>query len=98
MEVRLIDQLSGHSVITKKHPLDIVLFCGSPGAGKSTFYWKYLKHLGYERVNQDILKTVCGIPNFLGSLNSGLSMKFGTWSNVDFSFSATGVFTGLLSI
>ncbi|EON95684.1 putative bifunctional polynucleotide phosphatase kinase protein [Phaeoacremonium minimum UCRPA7] len=40
----------------KKNDKDIVLFCGSPGAGKSTFYWKYLKPLGYERVNQDILK------------------------------------------
>lgn len=37
---------------------DIVLECGSPGAGKSTFFWKNLEPLGYERVNQDILKTV----------------------------------------
>lgn len=43
---------------TKTSDLDIVLLCGSPGAGKSTFYWKFLKPLGYERVNQDILKTV----------------------------------------
>jgi bifunctional polynucleotide phosphatase/kinase len=42
----------------KKHELDIIIFCGSPGAGKSTFYWNYLKPLGYERVNQDILKSV----------------------------------------
>ena len=42
----------------KRNPLDIVLFCGSPGAGKSTFYWQVLEPLGYERVNQDILKTV----------------------------------------
>lgn len=42
---------------TKKNELDIVLFCGSPGAGKSTFYWQHLQPLGYERVNQDILKT-----------------------------------------
>jgi bifunctional polynucleotide phosphatase/kinase len=40
----------------KNNKLDIVLFCGPPGAGKSTFYWNYLKPLGYERVNQDILK------------------------------------------
>ncbi|KAL8899476.1 MAG: hypothetical protein Q9207_006181 [Kuettlingeria erythrocarpa] len=45
-------------VFEKKNVLDIVLFCGSPGSGKSTFYWKYLQHLGYERVNQDTLKTV----------------------------------------
>lgn len=44
--------------ITKHIRQDIVLFCGSPGAGKSTFYWKIMKPLGYERVNQDILKTV----------------------------------------
>ncbi|SMQ55745.1 unnamed protein product [Zymoseptoria tritici ST99CH_3D7] len=44
-------------VFTKKNDLDIVLFCGSPGAGKSTFYWQNMKPLGYERVNQDILKT-----------------------------------------
>ncbi|KAI9831427.1 MAG: hypothetical protein M1819_005026 [Sarea resinae] len=42
---------------TKRNELDIILFCGSPGAGKSTFYWNYLKPLGYERVNQDTLKT-----------------------------------------
>lgn len=44
-------------VFEKKNPKEIVLFCGPPGAGKSTFYWRYLKPLGYERVNQDILKS-----------------------------------------
>lgn len=43
---------------TRKHPLELVIFCGSPGAGKSTYYWNNLQPLGYERVNQDILKTV----------------------------------------
>ena len=33
------------------------MFCGSPGAGKSTFYWENLKPLGYERINQDVLKS-----------------------------------------
>ena len=33
------------------------MFCGSPGAGKSTFYWENLRPLGYERINQDILKS-----------------------------------------
>lgn len=42
----------------KDNPKDIVILCGSPGAGKSTFYWKQLEPLGYSRVNQDILKTV----------------------------------------
>ncbi|KAK3934695.1 polynucleotide kinase 3 phosphatase-domain-containing protein [Diplogelasinospora grovesii] len=41
----------------KTNKQDVVLFCGPPGAGKSTFYWKYLKPLGYERVNQDTLKS-----------------------------------------
>ncbi|KAI4919552.1 hypothetical protein J4E90_001689 [Alternaria incomplexa] len=36
---------------------EIVMFCGSPGSGKSSFYWKHLQPLGYGRVNQDILKT-----------------------------------------
>lgn len=45
-------------VISKTNPVDIILLCGSPGAGKSTFYWRNLQPLGYERVNQDILKTV----------------------------------------
>lgn len=40
----------------------IVLFCGSPGAGKSSFYWRNLKPIGYARVNQDILKTVSAVP------------------------------------
>ncbi|KAL2260847.1 hypothetical protein VTK26DRAFT_5029 [Humicola hyalothermophila] len=48
----------GH-IITLEKPSGkhIVLFVGPPGAGKSTFYWKHLKPLGYERVNQDILKS-----------------------------------------
>lgn len=44
-------------IFTKKHDQDIVLFCGSPGAGKSSFYWRHMQPLGYERVNQDLLKT-----------------------------------------
>ncbi|KAJ9197805.1 hypothetical protein DTO021D3_5436 [Paecilomyces variotii] len=57
--VYIKEELSGPKPVTfeKRNPLDLVIFCGSPGAGKSTFYWKYLQPLGYERVNQDILKT-----------------------------------------
>lgn len=44
-------------VFEKKNDQDMILFCGPPGAGKSTFYWKYLKPLGYERINQDTLKS-----------------------------------------
>jgi bifunctional polynucleotide phosphatase/kinase len=36
----------------------IILFVGSPGSGKSTFYRQKLQPLGYERINQDTLKTV----------------------------------------
>jgi bifunctional polynucleotide phosphatase/kinase len=43
---------------TKPAAPEIIVFCGSPGAGKSSFYWKHLQPLGYGRVNQDILKTV----------------------------------------
>ncbi|EGY22426.1 bifunctional polynucleotide phosphatase/kinase [Verticillium dahliae VdLs.17] len=44
-------------LFARKNKQDVVLFCGPPGAGKSTFYWRQLEPLGYERVNQDILKT-----------------------------------------
>lgn len=43
---------------SKTNKQDLVIFHGPPGAGKSTFYWKHLEPLGYERVNQDLLKTV----------------------------------------
>ncbi|OOF96995.1 hypothetical protein ASPCADRAFT_205751 [Aspergillus carbonarius ITEM 5010] len=42
---------------SRQSPLELVVFCGSPGAGKSSFYWDYLEPLNYERVNQDLLKT-----------------------------------------
>lgn len=45
------------ATLEKKNTRDIILFCGPPGAGKSTFFWKHLKPLGYERVNQDTLKS-----------------------------------------
>jgi bifunctional polynucleotide phosphatase/kinase len=53
------DTAAGRSekMFEKTNDKDIVLFCGPPGAGKSTFYWNYLKPLGYERINQDILKS-----------------------------------------
>ncbi|TQS38905.1 hypothetical protein Golomagni_00584 [Golovinomyces magnicellulatus] len=44
-------------IYMKKNEVDIVLLCGSPGAGKSSWYLKNLKCLGYIRINQDILKT-----------------------------------------
>ncbi|KAK0611859.1 polynucleotide kinase 3 phosphatase-domain-containing protein [Immersiella caudata] len=47
----------GVAAFEKKNKQDIVLFVGPPGAGKSTFFWKQLKPLRYERVNQDQLKS-----------------------------------------
>ncbi|GAP88621.1 putative polynucleotide kinase 3 phosphatase [Rosellinia necatrix] len=47
----------GAPLFEKKEEQDIVLFCGPPGSGKSTFFWKHLEPLSYERVNQDTLKT-----------------------------------------
>ncbi|PHH60716.1 hypothetical protein CDD81_1334 [Ophiocordyceps australis] len=41
----------------KKDDCDVILFCGPPAAGKSTFFWRHLEPLGYERVNQDLLKS-----------------------------------------
>ncbi|KAM4065737.1 polynucleotide kinase 3 phosphatase domain-containing protein [Hirsutella rhossiliensis] len=49
--------LGASGLFEKKNKQDIVLYCGPPGAGKSTFYWRHLKPLGYERVNQDTLKS-----------------------------------------
>jgi len=58
LDVELISQTDRTPIVfTKKHSVDLVLFCGSPGAGKSTYYWHHLQPLGYERVNQDLLKT-----------------------------------------
>lgn len=45
------------NTFAKKHDQELVIFCGSPGAGKSTFYWRVLEPLDYKRVNQDTLKT-----------------------------------------
>ena len=37
-------------LVEKINKKDIILFVGSPGAGKSTFFHKYLEPLGYERL------------------------------------------------
>lgn len=57
---------------------DIVMFCGSPGSGKSTFFWNHLKPLGYERINQDTLKSrdKC-VKVAQEELNSGNSVAIG---------------------
>jgi predicted PilT family ATPase len=53
-------QCTATQAFLKRNDQDIVMFCGSPGAGKSTYFWTQLQALQYERVNQDILKTVSG--------------------------------------
>ncbi|KAL1892651.1 DNA kinase/phosphatase Pnk1 [Sporothrix stenoceras] len=42
---------------TKGDGQELVVFCGPPGAGKSTFFRTHLEPLGFERVNQDTLKS-----------------------------------------
>lgn len=41
----------------RKNERDIVLFVGCPGVGKSTYSRNLLEPLGYQRINQDTLKT-----------------------------------------
>ena len=57
----LVDQSPKESdaeeIFKKKNPKDIILFVGSPGSGKSTFFKNQLEPEGYVRINQDILKT-----------------------------------------
>lgn len=74
-------------VFEKTNNQDIVLFCGPPGAGKSTFYWKHLKPLGYERVNQDLLKSrdKC-VQAAKGHLNNGDSIAIGSSGSFFLSF------------
>ncbi|KAG9190633.1 bifunctional polynucleotide phosphatase/kinase [Alternaria panax] len=57
MEERAADSTPALNTFSQPVTPEIVMFCGSPGSGKSTFYWKHLQPLGYGRVNQDLLKT-----------------------------------------
>lgn len=74
------------ALFEKKNEKDIVIFCGRPGAGKSTFYWKYLEPLGYQRVNQDTLKTrdkcVSAAKELLDEGSSVAVGKYQQWSFV----------------
>lgn len=56
----------------KTNAQDIVLLCGIPGSGKSTYYWTTLERLGYVRVNQDILKSLKAC---VGAVEEALSSK-----------------------
>jgi bifunctional polynucleotide phosphatase/kinase len=59
----------------KRNKQELVITCGSPAAGKSTFFWETLQPLGYERINQDTLKSRdrC-IKVARDHLNAGLSV------------------------
>jgi bifunctional polynucleotide phosphatase/kinase len=62
---------------------EIVVMCAAPGAGKSTFFWRHLKPLGYERVNQDILKSRDKCVKVADEhLSSGKSVAIGKSSNI----------------
>jgi bifunctional polynucleotide phosphatase/kinase len=61
IDANMLLGLPASAPFIKANEVDIVLFCGCPGAGKSTFYWKQLEPLGYARVNQDILKSVSSL-------------------------------------
>ncbi|PHH71090.1 hypothetical protein CDD82_6757 [Ophiocordyceps australis] len=47
----------GQVMFEKKNDWEVIVFCGPPASGKSTFFWRHVEPLGYERVNQDLLKT-----------------------------------------
>ena len=51
-----IDKLQDPVVSASIEP-DVILFVGSPAAGKSTFYRDHLLPMGYACINQDTLKT-----------------------------------------
>lgn len=61
--------ISASVSFARTHPQELVIFCGSPGAGKSTYFWKNLEPLGYERVNQDILGSVRDALSYLWKLD-----------------------------
>ncbi|RMZ84393.1 hypothetical protein DV738_g636, partial [Chaetothyriales sp. CBS 135597] len=50
---------NGHAPASfrKKHKQELVIACGSPGSGKSTYFWHVLEPQGFKRINQDILKS-----------------------------------------
>ena len=44
-------------LINPASSVEVILFVGSPAAGKSTFFRNHLLPMGYTRINQDTLKT-----------------------------------------
>ncbi|KAI9723474.1 MAG: hypothetical protein M1828_004204 [Chrysothrix sp. TS-e1954] len=52
-----VDSVLKTSTFVKLSKQEVVLFVGLPASGKSTFYFSSMKSLGYERINQDTLKT-----------------------------------------
>ena len=56
-EINVTTTSTTEPAFSKKHSQELIIFCGSPGAGKSTWYWTHLQPLGFARVNQDTLKS-----------------------------------------
>jgi bifunctional polynucleotide phosphatase/kinase len=50
-------RLSYDDKFTKRSSPEVIVFVGTPGAGKSSFFKKHLEPLGYQRANQDTLKS-----------------------------------------
>lgn len=61
--------------------MNVILLVGSPGAGKSSFYWRHLQPLGYGRVNQDILRTV-SVSASVTCMAERAVLPLGIWSNI----------------
>lgn len=51
------EEFFDHIIPTFSKKKEMVIFVGVPGCGKSTYYNKHLKPLGYKHINQDTLKT-----------------------------------------
>ena len=88
-------------IIPRKDGIELILFTGYPGTGKTTFYERNFKPSGYKHVNQDTLgnRTKClkAVEEFLrkgtscvvGELSTGL-----TWFNAlrgDAQITRTGI-------
>lgn len=48
---------SSSPIVPPSRGQEIVLFCGYPALGKSSFYYRHFHPANYTHINQDILKT-----------------------------------------
>lgn len=66
--------------ISRIEQAGVIVFVGTPGAGKSSFFWKVLQPLGFERVNQDTLKSRQNCLKAADQLlRAGKSVAIGDW-------------------